>query len=266
MVSIGKPVSAEQVVRYLVEARTDAAVEYYTTAHEATGRWTGRAADHLGLHGDVGAEQLRALLEGRHPRAGADLLQRRWARQSVVAFDVTFSIPKSVSLVWAIGDERTREAVLRAQQAAVDAVAEYLQSHAGWGRCYDREEGDVVPVRAELAMAQFLHRTSRPVTDPTTGVVTVDPQLHTHLLIPNVVRRDDGSWGQLHAVALYRHAASAGAVGQAVLRHELIRELGVEVDVAANGCFEVRGLSRAKRQGFSRVSRQGAAQGCPLRG
>src|SRR5207302_2125877 len=110
MISIGKLVSADQVVRYLVEARADAAVEYYTAAREAAGRWTGRAAGHLGLHGDVTGDQLKALLEGRNPYGGADLLQRRWARQSVVAFDVTFSAPKSVSLVWAVGDEQTRVA------------------------------------------------------------------------------------------------------------------------------------------------------------
>src|SRR5438105_6030857 len=194
MISIGKLTSVEQVVRYLVEARTDAAIEYYANARETPGWWMGCASQRLGLSGVVSAVQLRALLSGHHPRTGADLLQRRWAKQSVIAFDVTFSAPKSVSLLWALGDDKARAVVLHAQQTAVDAVAEYLQRHAGWGRCYDREEGDIVPVRAELAMPQFLHRTSRPVTDPTTGVVTVDPQLHTHLLIPNVVRRDDGSW------------------------------------------------------------------------
>ena len=44
-------------------------------------------------------------------------MERRWARQSVVAYDVTFSAPKSVSLLWAVGDEPTRAAVLRAHQA-----------------------------------------------------------------------------------------------------------------------------------------------------
>ena len=141
---------------------TDAQIEYYASRDEAPGRWTGRAAEHLGLDGTVTHEQLRSLLNGRDPRVGADLMERRWARQSVVAYDVTFSAPKSVSLLWAVGDERTRVAVLRAHQAAVDAVCEYLQTHAGWGRRYDRESEETVPVRASLALPQFLHRTSRP--------------------------------------------------------------------------------------------------------
>ena len=259
MISIGKLVDAEQVVRYLVEAATDAQVEYYVARDEAPGRWTGRAAKHLGLDGTATHDQLRSLLSGSDPTTGADLMERRWARQSVVAYDVTFSAPKSVSLLWAVGDEPTRAAVLRAHQAAVDAVCEYLQAHAGWGRRYDRASEETIAVRAQLVLPHFLHRTSRPVTDPATGRVTVDPQLHTHIPIPNYVLRDDGTWGQLHGVALYRHASSAGAVGQAVLRDALVRELGVQVSVARNGTFEVVGVTRAMRQEFSRRTRQVAA-------
>ena len=256
MISVGKLLSADQLVRYLVEVKRDATVEYYAGRAESPGRWYGAVAEQLGLHGAVAGEQLRAVLDGRDPITGLDLAGRRWTRQSVAAFDVTFSAPKSVSLLWALGDEPTRAAVLRAQQAAVDAVCEYLQSHAGWGRRYDRELGETIPVRAQLLMPRFLHRTSRPVTDRARGSVTVDPQLHTHIPIPNWVLREDGTWGQLHAVPLYRHAASAGAMGQAVLRDALVCELGVEVTVAANGTFEIEGITKGMRQEFSRRTHQ----------
>ena len=265
MISIGKLLSADQVVQYLVEATRDATVEYYAGRADSPGRWYGVVAERLGLHGAVTSEQLRAVLDGRDPNTGLDLAGRRWTRQSVAAFDVTFSAPKSVSLLWALGDEATRAAVLRAHQAAVDAVCEYLQAHAGWGRRYVRDLGETVPVRAQLLMPTFLHCTSRPVTDRARGSVTVDPQLHTHIPIPNWVLREDGTWGQLHAVPLYRHAASAGAVGQAVLRDALVRELGVGVTVAANGTFEIAGITKAMRQEFSRrthqVQQMDAAQG-----
>lgn len=256
MISIGKLMGAEQVVRYLVDATHDATVEYYAGRTEAPGRWYGKGAAALGLHGEVSAEDLRTVLDGLDPTTGMDLAGRRWTRQSVAAFDVTFSAPKSVSLVWALGDEPTRAAVLRSHQAAVHAVCEYLQAHAGWGRKYDRERSETVPVRAQLVMPTFLHRTSRPVTDRARGTPTVDPQLHTHIPIPNWVLREDGSWGQLHAVPLYRHAASAGAVGQAVLRDELVRRLGVAVSVAPNGTFEIDGITKAVRHEFSRRTHQ----------
>ena len=110
MVSIGKLMHAEQVVRYMVEATTDTRAAYYTTRDDTAGRWTGRAAEWLQLCGEVSGEQLTSLLHGRNPHSGAELMQRRWASQSIVAFDVTFSVPKSVSarMILRPSHDRTR--------------------------------------------------------------------------------------------------------------------------------------------------------------
>ena len=69
--------------------------EYYAGIGEAPGVWAGRFAPELGLEGVVDAEDLRALVEGHHPRTGADLLAGRRKRK-VHVFDATFSAPKSV--------------------------------------------------------------------------------------------------------------------------------------------------------------------------
>lgn len=251
MISIGKTTSVHQAVMYLMQAQADALIDYMAGRGEAPGRWMGRGAAALGLHGQVTEDALRAVLNGRHPTTG-DELGRRWNSQKVVAFDVTFSCPKSVSLLYALGDAATRDAVLRAQSTAVDAVVTYLQEHAGWGRRYDCATKTIEHLRAELVMAGFVHRTARPVTDPDTMVTTIDPQLHTHIVIPTWVLRDDGTWGHLHSEPLYRHAAPAGAIGQAVLRDELVRELGIAVEVLPNSCFEVVGISQEQRDEFSR--------------
>ena len=255
MVSIGKIVSVDQAVRYLLEAITDAQIDYYAGRGEAPGQWSGAGAKALGLAGEVNAEALRAVMEGRDPASGEDL-GRRWASKKVVAFDMTFSCPKSVSLLYALGDEEIREVVIRAHSAAVTAACEYMQEHAGWGRRYNRETQKVEPVRAQMIMPRFVHRTARPVTDPVTGVTTIDPQLHTHIPISTWALRDNGTWGQLYSEPLYAHAAAAGAVGQAVLRDELVRELGVEVTVEENGCFELSGITEDQRREFSRRTRQ----------
>ena len=65
--------------------------------------WSGRAAAGLGLRGAVeDPAQLRAVLDGRHPAAGHRL---RSERATVLGFDLTFSAPKSVSVVFALGGE-----------------------------------------------------------------------------------------------------------------------------------------------------------------
>lgn len=260
VISIGKTTRIEQAVDYLVEAAADAQldhldyIDYYASSARA-GRWTGRGAEALGLSGAVTADQLRSMLHGHHPLTGLPL-GRRFGSQRIVAFDVTFSVPKSVSILYALGDESTRQAVLTAHEKAVDAVCTYLQDQAGWGRRLNRQTGTVDVVPAQMVMPRFLHRTARPVTDPASRLTTMDPQLHTHILVPTWVQRDDGSWGQLYSQPLYREAAAAGTVGQAVLRHELVQRLGIRAVVQPNGCFEVAGVTQEQRDEFSQRTRQ----------
>lgn len=255
MISIGKISSVDQAVRYLREAIADHQLEYYTARGESPGRWAGRGAEALGLHGEVTDTDFGAVLHGKHPSTGEEL-GRHWARQRVVAFDIAVSAPKDVSILYALGDERTRETILRIHRDGVAAATGYLQDNAGWGRQFSTESKRAEPVRASLVMPEFLHRTARPVTDPATGAVTVDPQLHTHVTIPNWAQRPDGSWGQLLSEPLYRHAAAAGAIAQAVWRDGLVRELGVSAVVDGNGCFSMVGVTEAQRREFSRRSLQ----------
>ena len=81
MISIGKITSVEQAVRYLREAVADHQLEYYTARGEFPGRWSGRGADALGLHGEVSDADFTAVLSGKHPGTGENL-GRHWANQT----------------------------------------------------------------------------------------------------------------------------------------------------------------------------------------
>ena len=255
MISIGKLTSVEQAVRYLREAVAQQQLEYYTARGESPGRWAGPGAEALELRGEVTDADFAAVLTGTHPRTGEDL-GKHWRTQTVVAFDVTVSAPKDVSILYALGDERTRHTILRIHGEGVQAAAEYLLANAGWARQYNPDIKSTEAVRAKLVMPEFVHRTARPVTDPTTGTVTVDPQLHTHITIPTWVQRPDGSWSQLHSEPLYQHAAAAGAIAQAEWRDRLVRELGISTVVDGKGCFSIVGITDSQRREFSRRSLQ----------
>jgi len=255
VISIGKLTSVEQAVRYLREAVADQQLEYYTARGESPGRWHGPGAEALGLRGEVTDTDFAAVLSGKHPTTSEDL-GRHWSRQHVVAFDVAVSAPKDVSILYALGDDHTRATILRIHDEGVRAAAEYLQAHAGWARQFNPESKRAEPVRAHLVMAEFVHRTARPVTDPATGTVTVDPQLHTHLTVPNWAQRPDGTWGQLYSEPVYRHAAAAGAIAQAEWRDRLVRELGISTVVDGKGYFAIVGITQAQRHEFSRRSQQ----------
>jgi conjugative relaxase-like TrwC/TraI family protein len=255
MISIGKLTSVEQAVGYLRAAITHQQFEYYTARGESPGRWNGAAAEALALRGEVIDTDFAAVLSGTHPRTGEDL-GKHWRTQSVVAFDVAVSAPKDVSILYALGDEHTRATILRIHGEGVDAAADYLQANAGWARQFNPKTRTTDAVRAKLVMPEFVHRTARPVTDPGTGRVTVDPQLHTHVTVPTWVQRPDGSWSQLYSEPLYQHAAAAGAIAQAEWRDRLVRELGISTVVDGKGCFSIVGVTDAQRREFSRRTQQ----------
>jgi TrwC relaxase len=95
---------------YLLRSVADGVEDYFMGAGEAPGVWHGRWAAELGLTGVVEPERLRALVEGRHPDTGVDLLAGHRERK-VKALDLTLSAPKSVSLLWAFGGDKVASEV-----------------------------------------------------------------------------------------------------------------------------------------------------------
>ena len=179
--------------------------------------------------------QLRAVLDARHPDTG-EQLARHTARK-VPGFDHTFRAPKSVSLLWALGDRATLAEVVAAHDEAVDAAIGYLQRAAGFSR---RGAGgaETVPVDGFVAAA-FRHRTSR----------ADDPLLHTHVLVANLARTtDDQIWRTLDSRMLYAHAKTAGILHQAHLRHELTTRLGVAWQQVSNGYADIDDMRRRAHQ------------------
>lgn len=218
--------------------------EYYLGDGEAPGVWAGRWAPTLGLEGVVAAGELRALVNGVDPTDGTWWLEGRPAR-SVNAFDATFSAPKSASLLWAFGSPDVASVVARAHVEAVAEALAFLEGRAA----VSRQQTGGVRTRVTTdgwAVATFVHRTSR----------AGDPQLHTHCVIPNVVRRADGSYASVDGAALYEWAKPAGSVYQEQLRRILTEQLGVAWGADRNGCREMVGFNPAQLRTFSKRTSQ----------
>ncbi len=139
------------------------------TGIEAAGRWMGAGTPELRLSGVVEGADLEAVLAGEDPGTGQVLGTAR--RQVTVAgFDMTFSAPKSVSLLHALGDSEVGDAVSAGHAGAVEAAMSYVGRHALAVR--RRPVTLPVPVPTTVtgvAAAGFVHRTSR----------ALDPHLHT---------------------------------------------------------------------------------------
>src|ERR687897_1801382 len=124
MVTIGKLGKGQEV--YYLDSVAGGADDYYSGEGEAPGRWTGSGAAELGLEGQVEREQLGAVLSARDPRTGATL-PRFLRRDRVPGFDVTFSAPKSISVVWATADEQTAALIRDAPARSVEAALGFLE-------------------------------------------------------------------------------------------------------------------------------------------
>jgi conjugative relaxase-like TrwC/TraI family protein len=215
--------------------------EYYAGVGEAPGVWSGAWSAELGIEGMVEADQLRALVDGCHPVTGGPLLLGLRER-SVKAFDLTFSAPKSVSLLWALGSEPVAHTVMTAHREAVEAALGFLEERAATARM------QVDGVRRHVsthgwAVAGFVHRTSR----------DGDPQLHTHCLVPNVVRRDpDGRCVALAARPLFVWARAAGSVYQAERQRLLAVRLGVAWGPDRSNTRDLAGFTPAQLRAFSK--------------
>src|SRR5580698_7877698 len=77
--------------------------DYLDEQKQGKGVWQGKAAERLGLVGEVTAEQFERLRECEHPETGEFMRQRK---SEINFFDMTFSAPKSVSVQGVLEDPR----------------------------------------------------------------------------------------------------------------------------------------------------------------
>src|ERR1700733_11304680 len=230
--------------------------DYYDQNRTVEGRWHGRGAELLGLKGGVASEDFEAVRQGLDPQTGEFLRQRHsadriasnGAEQSKARslYDMTFSAPKSVSVVAIVGgDDRLLASHATAVHEALEEAEKYSATRVRLaGLNENRATGNWI-------VASYTHDTSR----------QLDPQLHTHAVAANLTYDGtEGRWKALQASGIYERRAYLTEVYRNSLARE-VRSLGYEIEDRrdTNGRdygFEVSGLSRELLDRFSQRSRQ----------
>lgn len=207
--------------------------EYYENGGEPPGQWQGKLASELYLFGEVQKGQLGAMFRGLHPLTGEPLASNA-GDEHKVGWDLTFSAPKSVSIIWAFSNDQARRDVERAHNAAVTAALIFLEKRAFSSR--DRDQYGQ-PVSAILS-ATYQHGTSR----------ELDPQLHTHATVANLGMRSDGTHCALDFDTRYKMAG--GAIYRAELASQLIK-LGYSIE-RDNKSFKIVGVEQNICDAFSK--------------
>ncbi|MCP5029605.1 MAG: relaxase domain-containing protein [Actinomycetia bacterium] len=135
------------------EYYVEALPSYYLDPGEPAGLWHGHGAQLLGLHGEIDDDQFLRLMAGLDPHAtGNSPLGRTYGETSVCGFDITASAPKSVSVLFAVGDDQTRNEVLAAHDTAVATMVRWVEAHA---HTRFRINGDIAVVDVEGIVAYY---------------------------------------------------------------------------------------------------------------
>jgi conjugative relaxase-like TrwC/TraI family protein len=158
-------------------------------------------------------------------------------------YDVVFSTPKSVSVLYGLAGPDVADQVRQAHMTAIGQAMDYLELFVARGaRGKHRDGQQTVRIGTDgLIATAFEHRASR----------ADDPQLHTHVVVANLLRGPDGHWTAIDSAALYRHQLTAGYIYQAVLRGELSKHLGLEWTPVRRGLAELTSIPTELCREFS---------------
>lgn len=213
--------------------------DYYSEGQELLGVWQGQGARMLGLSGAVDQKAWDRLCDNLHPMTGTKLTPRQKAERRI-GYDLTFDVPKSVSLLYGLtGDER----LLEAFRSSVDETMNEIELEArtrvrAGGRDEDRTTGNLV-------WGQYVHFTSRPV-----GGVP-DPQLHAHCFIFNTTwDGHERKWKAAQLGEIKEDAPYYQAAFDSRLASKLVG-LGLTIQRTRTG-WELAGQDRSTLWKFSR--------------
>ena len=239
MLSIGALSSAAQGASYY---ERDGYYAKDDPEHREASAWAGRGAEELGLKGPVDPGTFRAVLEGKVPDGSGSELGCRGKDGEILhrpGRDLTLSAPKSVSLAALVGGDRR---IVEAHDRAVAATLDWVERNAAETRMKDPDTGKMGRVgNQKIVVATFRHDTSR----------NLDPQLHTHSVVANMVKGEDGKWRSMANEGLYERQKLIGMLYRNELAASLLK-LGYAVEKThADGRFEIAGVSRETIEAFS---------------
>ncbi|EFN7095502.1 conjugative transfer relaxase/helicase TraI [Escherichia coli] len=205
----------------------------YYASGSLDSRWMGEGAEKLGLKGEVASADMDAVRQGKLPD-GSDLSRMvNGVNKHRSGYDLTFSAPKSVSVMALVGEDR------RFIEAHNRAVAVVMQEVEKLVSARITEEGKTETVlTGNMVAALYNHDTSR----------DLDPQLHTHALVFNATFAGE-KWRSLASDTrmktgfsenLYATKIALGNLYRSALRED-VESMGFETVAAGkNGLWELK--------------------------
>ena len=241
--SIGRVASAAAGTKYF---ENDGYYADGDPAHHLASSWHGKGAEELGLKEHVSSDSFKTILEGYVIGTSTRLgRMRNGEHEHKPGTDITFSAPKSVSLAAFLGNDQR---ITKAHDNAVKATLSHIEKNILESRAVNPATGNLERVgNQSMVSAIFRHEASR----------NLDPQLHSHAVIANMSKGEDGKWRAIENRSLYDNKMLIGAFYRNELASQLIG-LGYSIaKIHADGRFEIKGLyTKETLEAFSTRSQE----------
>lgn len=161
------------------------------------------AKERAELRGKAGAVHFRSE-HGRSPASKEELgrfikeQEGGKQRNAVAGYDLVFSAPKSVSVLWGLGDDGVRKLVEQAHVQALTETLEWLEQKAAMTRTGTNGIAQE-DIAGGLIATRFRHYSNR----------LGQAMLHDHLVVSNKVQGRDGKWRALDGQLLFMQGVAA---------------------------------------------------------
>ncbi|MFY0312526.1 MobF family relaxase [Leisingera sp. D0M16] len=199
--------------------------------------WFGKAAEENGLTGYADDKQFAQLLDGQAPDGKLMGRYVEGERQHRPGLDLTFSASKSVSVAaLVIGDTRILDAHDAAVRAAMTVVEErFIKTRF-------QQDGEIVTKNGEGIIAGiYRHDTSR----------ALDPNLHSHAVIANMVKNENGGFSALRNDAVYKNRKIITEIYRSDFENRMA-DLGISTERGKYGEVNISGIPQEVTEAFSK--------------
>jgi len=169
------------------------------------------------------------------------------------AHDLTFSPPKSLSIMWAIGTDAQQNLALAAHRVGVAKAMGYIEGNLFF---VQRKQNNIVKTfeAGGMVALNIDHSVSRPVEAHGVGENDTyqDPQIHSHVLLANAgyIKDDKKKINRsVNFYQIYRGQKQIDRIYKMAMRREL-EKAGCKTRKTENG-FELIDISNAQNRHFS---------------
>ena len=220
-------------------------VSYMEEYHRETGRVTvqgeffGSGVKDFGLTPEYSSASTCFLYEGKDPQTGEDLIGKGRRKDRVMAWDMTFSAPKSFSSLFAVADEETKKELARIFNESVKESLSYAEEQSFF-ETREGKGGKAGRKKAKPIFVIYDHNSSR----------EGDPHKHTHVALINLVK-DGTRVKALDSKKFFEGAKAMSMIHSAILQDKL-NELGKKTQYEKNGIFHIEEIPLSLEKEWSK--------------